>query len=133
MPTFARVRFEEVYPGVSVEYYGHQGGMEFDLIVAPHADPDRVRLRFPGAQELRLDGVGNLMVALAGGQVVLRAPVVYQEAGDCREVITAGYVLQDETDLGLELGSLRSRPAAGHRPGAGLLVLSGRERHRRGS
>ena len=36
---YARVWFEEVYPGISLVYYGTQRQLEYDFVVAPGADP----------------------------------------------------------------------------------------------
>src|SRR5450432_3538354 len=43
VPTFGRVRYEAVYPGIDVVYYGQQGSLEYDFQVAPHADPSRIQ------------------------------------------------------------------------------------------
>jgi hypothetical protein len=42
VPTYAKVRYHDVYPGVDLEYYGNQGGeLEYDFVVAP--GPTRTR------------------------------------------------------------------------------------------
>jgi hypothetical protein len=40
VPTYARVRYTDVYPGVDLIYYGNQQQLEYDLVVAPHTDPE---------------------------------------------------------------------------------------------
>ena len=52
IPTYARVRFREVYPGVDVVYYGNQRQLEYDFVVAPGSDPRSVGLRFDGADKV---------------------------------------------------------------------------------
>src|SRR5256712_9405656 len=44
VPTYAKVEYRDVYPGVNLVYYGNQRQLEFDFIVAPGADPQRIRL-----------------------------------------------------------------------------------------
>ena len=45
VPTYAKVRYESVYPGVDLVYYGTQGGeLEYDFVVAPGADPKAIAL-----------------------------------------------------------------------------------------
>jgi hypothetical protein len=39
VPTFAKVRYAGVYPGIDVVYYGNQGRLEYDFMVSPQADP----------------------------------------------------------------------------------------------
>src|SRR5215831_1716731 len=69
VPTFARVRYRDVYPGVDLVYHGGRGPLEFDLVLAPGADPKSIRLRIAGADGLRLEPHGDLL-ALAGGREI---------------------------------------------------------------
>ena len=52
VPQFARVRYEQVYPGIDVVYYGVDEGPEYDLVVSPGADPGRIVLEFIGVENL---------------------------------------------------------------------------------
>ena len=93
MPTFGRVRYDDVYPGVSLVFYGSERQIEYDFVVAPGADPRAVVLAFDGAREVRLDDAGDLVLATAAGELRLRRPVIYQETGGGRRPIEGGYVL----------------------------------------
>jgi len=45
VPTYGRVRYENIYPGVDLVYYGKQGGqLEYDFVVTPGADPGAIAL-----------------------------------------------------------------------------------------
>ena len=81
VPTYARVRYAGVYPGVDLIYYGNQRQLEYDFVVAPGADPKPIRLRFDGAKALKLDSAGSLVIAADNGEVAFHKPVVYQMAG----------------------------------------------------
>lgn len=95
VPTYAQVRYRDVYPGVDVVYYGRQRELEYDLIVAPGVDPDVVKLAFDGAQQLRLDARGDLLIATNANEVRLHKPTIYQETvGGVRQEIAGRYVLQ---------------------------------------
>ena len=48
VPVFTRVRYREIYPGVDLDYYGSGSELEYDLIVAPGADPERILLDVEG-------------------------------------------------------------------------------------
>jgi hypothetical protein len=100
VPNFAEVGYENVYPGVGLRYYGRQGALENDLVIAPGADPGQIRLAVKGAQSLRLDDDGNLVLALAPGapktaerRVVLTKPEIYQVVGGQRHAVRGGFVL----------------------------------------
>jgi hypothetical protein len=45
VPTYAQVKYQNVYPGIDLVYYGNQGGqLEDDFVVAPGADPSAIKL-----------------------------------------------------------------------------------------
>src|SRR5262249_18788253 len=48
IPTYTKVRYENVYPGVDLVYYSNQGQLEYDFIITPDADPYVIRLAFNG-------------------------------------------------------------------------------------
>jgi hypothetical protein len=90
IPTFARVNYAGVYPGIDLTYYGNQRRLEFDFNLAPEADPRSIRLRFDGAQKLRLDKDGNLIIVTANGQVGFEKLAIYQPFGDNRKQTVEG-------------------------------------------
>ncbi|MEO6725810.1 MAG: hypothetical protein ABIU20_02865 [Blastocatellia bacterium] len=67
--TFERVKYEAIYPGVDLVFYGSQGELEYDFIVAPNADPQRIKMSFAGARGVRLDEAGDLVIATESGDV----------------------------------------------------------------
>ncbi len=82
VPNFARVKYQGIYPGIDLTYYGNQSRLEYDFVVSPGADPGKIQLRFKGMQRLRLDSSGELVIDTAVGQVRFERPVVYQERAD---------------------------------------------------
>ncbi|MBS1251479.1 MAG: hypothetical protein MAG451_00512 [Anaerolineales bacterium] len=105
LPTYARVQYQDVYPGVDLVYYGNQGHLEYDLVVSPGADPEAIRLRFEGADKINLDDQGNLIVHVAGSQVMQRAPVIYQEVAGVQQAISGRYVLHGDQDVGFQVAA----------------------------
>src|SRR5205807_1572641 len=74
-------------------YYGTQRQLEYDLVVAPGADPNQINLAFQGAEDITVDHDGNLILRVAGGEVRLHAPNVYQESQGEKQLIAARYIL----------------------------------------
>ena len=66
IPTYARVKHRSVYPGIDLVYHGTPEALEYDLIVAPGADPGAIRIELLGAKT-RLDARGNLVIGTAAG------------------------------------------------------------------
>lgn len=103
VPTFARVRYREVYPGINAIFYGNQRQLEYDFVVAPQADPQQIKLAFDGADRIRVDDNGDLLLTVGGSEIKMLKPFVYQETNGVRREITASYALRNQ-EIGFELG-----------------------------
>ncbi|MCU1265596.1 MAG: uncharacterized protein JWM21_1914 [Acidobacteria bacterium] len=109
--TFARVHYRGVYPGVDVVYYGNQRKLENDFIVAPGANPDVIVLAFDGANKISIDKESSLVLSLAGGDVQLQKPVLYQLIEGVRREVAGKYVMRNPQEVGFEVGAYdRTRP-----------------------
>ena len=102
IPTYARIEYENVYPGINQIYYGQQDHFEYDLIVAPGADPSHIRLAFKGAQKMELAADGDLILHTNAGDVRQHKPVAYQVDSGRREV-AARYVRKGKREVGIQL------------------------------
>ena len=109
VPAFTRVRYREIYPGVDLDYYGSGSELEYDLIVAPGADPERILLDVEGRGALRVDASGDLV--LGRGALRLRTPVLYQEVDGVRREIAGGYTIRGRNRAGFQVGAYdRTKP-----------------------
>jgi Beta-propeller repeat len=111
IPTYAKVKYEGVYPGVDLVYYGNQGRLEYDFVVAPGADPRLVTLAFEGAREIHIDARGELVLGVEGGEVRQHKPVVYQEVAGVKQEVAGRYVMKGTRQVGFRVAAYdRSRP-----------------------
>lgn len=62
IPTFGKVRYSDVWPGIDLIYYGNQRQLEYDFVVAPGADPEKIAFLVEGADSLRISEEGNLVL-----------------------------------------------------------------------
>ena len=85
IPHYAKVRYREVYPGIDLVYYGNPQQLRYDFIVAPGASLQRIQLAFEGADHLKVESNGDLLVNVAGTQLRHRAPRIYQEESEKSE------------------------------------------------
>ncbi len=112
IPTFAKVLYGEVYPGVDLMFYGNQGRLEYDYVVAPGADPGRIGLRFEGADSVQVNAGGELAIGLGGREVSFHRPLIYQEFAGVRREIAGRFVLRSAESgqeaapmIGFEIGA----------------------------
>jgi hypothetical protein len=114
VPGYAGVRYREVRPGVDLVYHGSgQGRLEYDLVLAPGADPRELRMTFGGVERTTVDPDGTAVLRLAGGSALRKAPPrAYQEgAGGERVAVVASYRVGSDGSLGFDVGAFdRARP-----------------------
>ena len=70
--------YEDLYPGIDLKFYAHNGQMKYDFIVAPGADPNVIKWRYEGAEATHLNESGELVVSSSLGDLKESKPVVYQ-------------------------------------------------------
>src|SRR5436309_965995 len=105
IPTYAKVEYRDVYPGVNLVYYGKQQQLEYDFVVSPGADPRAITLAFEGVDSMAIDALGDLVLRADGSEVRLRKPFVYQDHDGQRVVIPTWYVLKSERQVGFEVAA----------------------------
>ena len=77
-PTYAQVRYQEVYAGIDLVLYGRDGSLEYDFVVKPGARPEAIEIAFEGVEDIRMDGEGVLGLGVSGSELRQRPPTVYQ-------------------------------------------------------
>ena len=110
VPTYSRVHYKNVYPGIDMVYYGNQQQLEYDFVVRPGSDPQVITLRFEGPvarrgrPPMQIDSKGDLLLQTEGGEVYQRKPVLFQEINGIRHPIDGSYVLKGKLEVGFDLG-----------------------------
>jgi hypothetical protein len=108
VPTYARIKYRNLYPGIDLLLRGTSSVPEFDWIVRPGGDPQRIGLALGGAG-IRVTSAG-IMLRLVGRTLAVPAPTVYQRTGGRTLRIPAGYRV-DRGVVRIALGRYdRSRP-----------------------
>ena len=108
VPQYARVKYRGVYPGVDLIYYGNQGRLESDYVLAPGADPKQIALRVEGADSLKINSAGDLVLATSAGEVLLHQPFAYQESNGARQEIASNFVQRGPRTIGIQVASYDS-------------------------
>ena len=104
VPTYAKVRYRDVYPGVDLLYYGNQQQLEYDLVLAPGVDPGVARLGLSGASKIRIDQSGDLVLDTSAGVVHLRKPVAYQQTPTGQQSVDVEYALGGDDQVAFNVG-----------------------------
>jgi hypothetical protein len=99
---FSRVIARAVLPGVDVIAYGNERALEYDLRVAPGVDARSLRVQISGADGMKLDVNGDLVILASGREIRMKKPAMYEEM--------TGEELSNSDSANLKL---QRRPVAG--------------------
>lgn len=105
IPTYDRVRYRDLYPGIDMVFYGRDNQLEYDLLLAPGADAGAIRLQFHGARRVSITPEGDLAIDAAGEHIVQRRPLIYQldPKTDTRREVGGRYTLVGRNTVALRL------------------------------
>lgn len=93
VPTFGKIRYENVYSGIDLVFYGNGRELEYDFVVHPGVDPNQIEFSIKGETSANLEESGGLALATHAGTIHFRAPVIYQQDGDLRHNIDGHFKL----------------------------------------
>ena len=103
VPTYAKVRYDGVYAGVDLVYYGNQRQLEYDFIVKPEADAHRIAFDIEGSSDILRDDIGDLIFRLGDREIRWHKPLAYQEKDGVRQTIAASFVVSDKKRVSFQL------------------------------
>lgn len=102
VPTYGKVEYREVYPGVNLVFHGNQQELEYDFVVAPGTNPGVIRWSVRGADELNVDEKGELVMRIGTSEARWRTPKVFQELGSTKVEVPCSYRLYGPNEIGFE-------------------------------
>ncbi len=105
LPHYSRVEYHDLYPGIDIIYYTNNDQFEYDLIVAPHANPAQVQIELATAGKARIAANGDFTLDQGTGELRMLKPVVYQEVDGVRKHITGRYILKRHNRLAFKIGA----------------------------
>jgi Beta-propeller repeat len=83
--TYGKVKYENLYAGIDLVFYGTAEHIEYDFIVHPGADTSKIRFSLKSEGSAVIEEDGALALATKAGTIRFRAPLVYQEAASGKQ------------------------------------------------
>lgn len=106
VPNYAAVKYESLYKGIDLVYYGKGNQLEYDFIVAPNGRASAIKMRIDGARSVSLSGDGELRIDTAAGELVHSRPLAYQEFDGKRHTVDVRYRLSSGSNVvGFDVGA----------------------------
>jgi hypothetical protein len=106
VPNYSDVRYEDLYPGIRLDFYGNGQQLEHDFTVAPGASPATIVFHFEGAKSTEIGSSGDLVVRMDEGDLRLKKPYAYQTIGKGRRPVEVSFAPNHDGRIGFHVGSL---------------------------
>jgi uncharacterized repeat protein (TIGR01451 family) len=108
--TYRRLVYHDLWPGIDLVYSGTVQRLKYMFVVNPGADPNRIKLRYRGADSVALTDDGRLEIQTSLGGFQDDKPSAYQEVKGSAVDVSVGYGIQPQADsdsyqYGFRLGS----------------------------
>ena len=103
VPTFSRVTYRDLYPGIDLTFYGKQNEFEYDLVVNPGAEASAIRFRIQGARP-QITAAGDLILKRGPAELIQRRPIIYQQRDGRRRFIDGHYSLSRNREVTISIG-----------------------------
>jgi hypothetical protein len=105
LANYARVNYKNLYDGIDAVFYGNADNqLEYDFVVAPETDTNKIGLNFDGAENISIDDAGNLVIKTANAVLVQPKPLAYQELDGQKREVEVHFVINPESEVGFALG-----------------------------
>ena len=102
---FRQVRANSIYEGIDMVWYGKpQGGVQYDFVIAPNANPNQIEWEIKGASDVELTAEGDLLIKTEYGEIRQQKPFSYQETNGVRQEIESRFVIE-KSKICFELGN----------------------------
>jgi hypothetical protein len=97
--TESQVRYRDIYPGIDIVYHSDLHRLKYDFVLTSGGDPKLIRLRFAGADGIRADKNGTLLLQVPGGRLRWQEPVIYREQAGHRLKVAGRYVINGVNEV----------------------------------
>ena len=111
VPQFRKVRYDAIYPGIDLTFYGNHQLVEYDFIVSPSGNPDTIKLAIDGTRSIELEASGDLVLTARSRSIRMRRPMAYQEIGGSRTDVPVWYRVMKGHTIGFAVGAYDRRAA----------------------
>ena len=94
---YASIKYKSLYDGIDLHIYQKDLHIKWDFIVKPHANANKIQIRYEGVNKLDLKK-GNLIIHTSVNTIIELAPIAYQyDNRGKKHSIKCRYKLKDNT------------------------------------
>lgn len=97
---FKSISYQEIYPGIDLDYYFNGENLEYDFKVSPGVSPDVIRMKYEGVNSISIDANDNLVISTDFGDLIEQKPIAYQIDNEMQIKVSGQYVIYEGNSIG---------------------------------
>src|SRR5690606_18985289 len=110
VPLYGEVLYDDVWPGIDLNFHSEGGSMKYDMLLEAGADPNLIAFRYRAVNGISIGNKGQLLIQTSVGDVIEMAPVSFYSDGG-KEPIASRFVIENgEVRIAFPDGHDASRP-----------------------
>ena len=75
-----QIQINNIYEGIDAVWKGREkGGVQYDFVVKPNANPNQIEWEIEGAESVEIDEKGDLLIKTEFGDIRQQKPFTYQK------------------------------------------------------
>ncbi|MCP4581997.1 MAG: hypothetical protein GY839_10285 [candidate division Zixibacteria bacterium] len=102
--SYSAIVYHDIYPGISLKYYGNGKSLKYDFIVRPGADLSKILIDYEGIDNLAITENGDLEISTLCGNIIEKTPFIYQEIDGYHRQVNGQYVINNNS-FGFKINS----------------------------
>jgi hypothetical protein len=106
-PSFQRVVYRDLYPGIDLVISGREGRMKNEYFVKPGADPTAIRAKYDGVKALRVNEKGQLEIQASSGVLIEDVPLSYQIIDGKKRAVATRYRIDADRTVQFQVKGYR--------------------------
>lgn len=114
--TYGRIEYQQIYPGINLQYFGSNSQLSYRFIIEPGADPGQIKVELAGIDKLTIADDGALVMQTSLDNFGASKPSAYQEVDGEQRPINVEYSIISESSYRFNL--------AGYDPGLTLYIYN---------
>jgi len=105
--TFKKLYIKEIYSGIDIVFYFEAGSLRYDFIVAPFANPNQIKMRFEGEDNLHITEYNEIELLLSSKKIIHKDLFAYQKTMTNQTITTfapqAEFIQDDNGIIGINV------------------------------
>ncbi len=103
VPNYQDIIYKNLYENIDLRYYSNDKGLKYDFVVHPGGEPNDIRLKYQGAQDLFIESSGSINICTEFGAITDTKLYIYQPIQNSKTQINGRFMMANPLTYGFQI------------------------------